>query len=106
MIFEIICRRLHWQPDGCFQAKQLNGGGELYLEKYPKLKVKIVDGSSLASAIVLNNIPKGTEEVFLCGQLSKVACAAACTLGKNGVKVSEPNLMLKELQPTVSCNIL
>lgn len=69
------------------QAKELNHNGDLYLQKHPKLKVRIVDGSSLAAAVVLNNIPPGTTQVLLKGQLTKVAFATAEALCKKGVQV-------------------
>ena len=70
------------------QGEVLNLYGELYIEKHSKLKVKIVDGSSLAVAIVLNNIPKGTTRVLLRGKLTKVAYAVAFTLCQKGIEVN------------------
>nr|CAD1836098.1 unnamed protein product [Ananas comosus var. bracteatus] len=67
-------------------AKELNGSGELYIEKHPKLRVRIVDGSSLAAAVVLKSIPAGTNEVLLAGNLSKVARAVAAALCQKGVQ--------------------
>ncbi|KAL5712462.1 aldehyde oxygenase (deformylating) [Ranunculus cassubicifolius] len=67
------------------QGEELNGNGELYIQKYPKLKVRLVDGSSLAAAAVLNSIPKGTNLVRLTGNMSKVGyalargCSGACS---------------------------
>lgn len=69
------------------QAKELNHNGDLYLQKHPKLKLRIVDGSSLAAAVVLNSIPPGTTQVLVKGQLSKVAIAIAEALCKKGVQV-------------------
>ncbi|EHA8587100.1 very-long-chain aldehyde decarbonylase GL1-5 [Cocos nucifera] len=69
------------------QAKELNGGGELYIQKYPQLKVRIVDGSSLAAAVVINSVPVGTKQIFLTGSVSKVARAIAFTLCKRGIQV-------------------
>ncbi|KAH0726262.1 hypothetical protein KY284_002127 [Solanum tuberosum] len=69
------------------QAKQLNSNGELYLRRYPQLKVKVVDGSSLAVAVVLNSISKGTSQVVLRGRLSKVANSIALALCKGGIQV-------------------
>ncbi|XP_020205668.1 very-long-chain aldehyde decarbonylase CER1 [Cajanus cajan] len=69
------------------QGEDLNIYGSLYVSRHPKLKVKIVDGSSLVVAIVLNNIPKGTTQVLLRGKLSKVAYALAFTLCQQGVQV-------------------
>ncbi|KAM3402106.1 hypothetical protein ACQJBY_006201 [Aegilops geniculata] len=69
------------------QAQSLNGSGELYLQKYPKLKLKLVDGTSLAAAVVANSIPQGTDQVVLSGNISKVACAVAAALCKKNIKV-------------------
>jgi len=69
------------------QAKQLNGSGELFTQKYPKLKVRLVDGSCLATAVVLKSIPLDTKKVFLCGSSSKVAHATATALCGRGVQV-------------------
>ncbi|KAL5718527.1 aldehyde oxygenase (deformylating) [Ranunculus cassubicifolius] len=70
------------------QGEDLNGNGELYIQKYPKLKIRLVDGSSLVAAVVLNSIPKGTKQVLLIGDLSKVAYAIAKELCKQGVQVA------------------
>ncbi|XP_060219089.1 very-long-chain aldehyde decarbonylase CER1-like isoform X2 [Lycium barbarum] len=69
------------------QAKQLNSNGELYIRKNPQLKVKVVDGSSLAVAVVINSIPKGTSQVVLRGRLSKVAYSIALALCQGGIQV-------------------
>lgn len=69
------------------QAKELNGSGELFLQKYPKLKLKLVDGTSLAAAVVLNSIPPETKQVLFKGKISKVARAAAQQLCIRGVQV-------------------
>ncbi|CBI38112.3 unnamed protein product, partial [Vitis vinifera] len=55
------------------QGEELNIYGEIYIHRNPKLKMKLVDGSSLVVAIVLNNNPKGTTQVLFRGKLSKVA---------------------------------
>ncbi|RDX68263.1 Protein ECERIFERUM 1, partial [Mucuna pruriens] len=60
------------------QEEDLNIYGGLY----------VVDGSSLAVAVVLNSIPKGTSQVLLRGKLTKVAYALASTLCQQGVKVA------------------
>ena len=69
------------------QGKELNGNGELYIERHPQLKIKVVDGSSLVVAIVLNTIPKGTTQVLLRGNLNKVAYAIANYLCQRGIQV-------------------
>ncbi|KAK6270466.1 hypothetical protein POUND7_007564 [Theobroma cacao] len=70
------------------QVEELNRYGELYVHKHPQLKVKLVDGSSLAVAVVLNSIPKGTTQVLLRGKLSKVAYAVAFALCQKGIQVA------------------
>ncbi|KAH0980747.1 hypothetical protein GBA52_007924 [Prunus armeniaca] len=54
------------------QGEQLNRYGGLYVHRHPNLKIRVVDGSSLAVAITLNTIPKGTTQVLLRGNLTKV----------------------------------
>nr|CAB3499414.1 unnamed protein product [Digitaria exilis] len=73
------------------QAYNLNGNGELYLQKYPKLGVRLVDGTSLAAAVVVNSIPQGIDQVVLAGNISKVARAVAAALCKKNVKVVMTN---------------
>ena len=68
--------------------KELNRVGELYIEKHPQLKLKLVDGSSLAAAVVLHCIPQGTSHVLLVGKLNKVSRAVALALFHRDVKVS------------------
>ncbi|XP_024022211.1 protein ECERIFERUM 1 isoform X1 [Morus notabilis] len=70
------------------QSDELNANGGLYIHRNPQLKVKIVNGSSLAVAIVLNNIPKGTTQVLLIGKLTKVAYAIAYALCHKGIQVA------------------
>lgn len=70
------------------QGEELNRNGEIYLQKHPKLKVKIVDGSSLAVAVVLHSIPQGTSQVIFRGKLSKVACSTLTALCHKGIKVA------------------
>ncbi|KAL5560637.1 hypothetical protein UlMin_036848 [Ulmus minor] len=69
------------------QSEELNRYGELYVQRHPKLKTKVVDGSSLAVAVVLNNIPKGTTQVLFKGKPTKVAYAILYTLCQRGIQV-------------------
>ncbi|KAL6633964.1 hypothetical protein ACP70R_026635 [Stipagrostis hirtigluma subsp. patula] len=69
------------------QAKELNGGGELFRQKHPKLRVRLVDGSGLATAVVLKSIPQDAKQVFLHAGPSKIACAIASALCGRGVQV-------------------
>ncbi|GMJ14502.1 ECERIFERUM 22, ECERIFERUM 1 [Hibiscus trionum] len=70
------------------QSEELNRYGEVYVKKHPKLKVKLVDGSRLAVAVLLNSIPKGTTGVLLRGNLTKVASAVASALCQRGIQVA------------------
>ncbi|XP_024176602.1 very-long-chain aldehyde decarbonylase CER1 isoform X2 [Rosa chinensis] len=70
------------------QGEELNRYGGLYSRRYPQLKVKVVDGSSLAVAVILNSIPKETTQVVLTGNLTKVAYAIAFALGQRGIEVA------------------
>ncbi|KAG9157914.1 hypothetical protein Leryth_000090 [Lithospermum erythrorhizon] len=70
------------------QEEELNKNGELYIKRYPDLKVKVVDGSSLAVGVVLNSIPKGTTQVVLRGNVTKVAYAIALALCQDGIQVA------------------
>ncbi|PON87544.1 Fatty acid hydroxylase [Trema orientale] len=70
------------------KSEELNAYGEVYVKRYPQLKVKVVDGSSLAVAVVLNSIPKGTTQVLLRGKLTKVAYAIAFALCQKGIQVN------------------
>ncbi|KAA8520391.1 hypothetical protein F0562_014647 [Nyssa sinensis] len=70
------------------QGEELNRNGELYIRRQPQLKVKVVDGSSLAVAVVLNSIPEGTTQVLLRGHLSKVAYSIALALCQMDIQVA------------------
>lgn len=65
----------------------MNKNVELFIRKNPQLKVKIVDGSRLATAVVLNSIPKGTNQVAIKGNSSKVSNSVAVELCRIGVQV-------------------
>ncbi|OAY62538.1 very-long-chain aldehyde decarbonylase CER1 [Manihot esculenta] len=73
------------------QGEELNRNGEIYLQKNPWLKIKVVDGSSLAVAVVLNSIPQGTTQVLLRGDLTKVAYAVTFALCRRGIQVATMN---------------
>ncbi|KAK1425154.1 hypothetical protein QVD17_20499 [Tagetes erecta] len=70
------------------QGEELNRNGELFIKRNPKLKVKLVDGSSLAVAVLLNTIPKDTTQVVFRGNFNKVAYHLALALCHNGIKVA------------------
>lgn len=70
------------------QAEELNHNGEFIILRNPKLKMKVVDGSSLAVAIVVNSIPKETTQVLLRGNLTKVAYSIAFAICQMGIQVA------------------
>jgi len=76
----------------------LNGNGGLFYQNNPKLKVKIVDGTGLAVATVLNGLPPGTKNVQLVGKLSKMASVLALTLCQKGIKVKNIVHSVNEIQ--------
>lgn len=96
------------------QGNSLNKYGELYMKRYPQLKIKIVDGSSLVVAIVLNSIPKEASQVLLCGKPNKVSYAITSALCERGTKVrqfylrklSRQNVNVKSLYFSFTENIL
>ncbi|XP_078173699.1 very-long-chain aldehyde decarbonylase GL1-5-like [Carex rostrata] len=93
------------------QTRELNGSGELYLQKHPKLNVKIVDGSSLAAALVIKSIPQEVDQVLLTGDLSKVACAIATSLCQGGIQVimnqkQEYHILKPQLPENIASNLL
>lgn len=69
------------------QNESLNGGGKLFVDKYPNLRVRVVHGNTLTAAVILDEIPKDAKEVFLTGATSKLGRAIALYLCRNKVKV-------------------
>ncbi|KAK4488908.1 hypothetical protein RD792_004698 [Penstemon davidsonii] len=65
----------------------LNGGGTLFVNKHPNLKVRVVHGNTLTAAVILHEIPKNVDEVFLTGSTSKLGRAIALYLAQRKVKV-------------------
>lgn len=67
--------------------ESLNGGGKLFVDKHPNLKVRVVHGNTLTAAVILNEIPQNVEEVFLTGATSKLGRAIALYLCQKKVRV-------------------
>ncbi|CAI9098643.1 OLC1v1035324C2 [Oldenlandia corymbosa var. corymbosa] len=65
----------------------LNGGGTLFVNKHPNLRVRVVHGNTLTAAVILNEIPEDVTEVFLTGATSKLGRAIALYLSKKRVRV-------------------
>ncbi|GLJ55635.1 hypothetical protein SUGI_1194840 [Cryptomeria japonica] len=86
------------------QSEELNGGGELFLKRHKNLKIRMVDGSTLAAAVVLNSIPSETREVFMCGVTSKIGSAILSLLSERGVSIqllTESRDQLDQMKSTV-----
>lgn len=69
------------------QNEALNGGGTLFVNKHPNLRVRVVHGNTLTAAVILNEIPDDVEEVFLTGATSKLGRAIALYLSRKHVRV-------------------
>ncbi|KAL0340102.1 UNVERIFIED_CONTAM: Very-long-chain aldehyde decarbonylase CER3 [Sesamum radiatum] len=63
----------------------LNGGGTLFVQKHPNLKVRVVHGNTLTAAVILNQIKDASEVFFVA--TSKLGRAIALYLCKKGVRV-------------------
>ncbi|KAL1217517.1 Very-long-chain aldehyde decarbonylase CER3 [Cardamine amara subsp. amara] len=76
----------------------LNGGGTLFVNKHPNLRVRVVHGNTLTAAVILNEIPEDVKEVFLTGATSKLGRAIALYLCRRGVRVLMLTLSLERFQ--------
>ncbi|GLU10331.1 hypothetical protein SLE2022_271460 [Rubroshorea leprosula] len=76
----------------------LNGGGTLFVNKHPELKVHVVHGNTLTAAVILNDIPKDVKEVFLTGATSKLGRAIALYLCRRRVRVLMLTLSTERFQ--------
>uniref|UniRef100_A0A0A9DU96 aldehyde oxygenase (deformylating) n=1 Tax=Arundo donax TaxID=35708 RepID=A0A0A9DU96_ARUDO len=65
----------------------LNGGGTLFVNKHPNLRVRVVHGNTLTAAVILNEIPSNVKEVFLTGATSKLGRAIALYLCRKKIRV-------------------
>lgn len=57
------------------------------MNKHPNLRVRVVHGNTLTAAVILNEIPKDVDEVFLTGATSKLGRAIALYLAQRKVNV-------------------
>ncbi|XP_048530336.1 very-long-chain aldehyde decarbonylase GL1-1 isoform X4 [Triticum urartu] len=76
----------------------LNGGGTLFVNKHPNLRVRVVHGNTLTAAVILNEIPKGTTEVFMTGATSKLGRAIALYLCRKKIRVMMMTLSTERFQ--------
>uniref|UniRef100_A0A0D6QT27 Uncharacterized protein n=1 Tax=Araucaria cunninghamii TaxID=56994 RepID=A0A0D6QT27_ARACU len=65
----------------------LNGGGSLFVERLPNLRVRVVHGNTLTAAVILNEIKPDIKEVFLTGATSKLGRVIALYLCRKGIRV-------------------
>ncbi|KAF3329631.1 protein ECERIFERUM 3-like protein [Carex littledalei] len=65
----------------------LNGGGTLFVDKHPDLRVRVVHGNTLTAAVILNEIQSNVKEVFLTGATSKLGRAIALYLCRKKIRV-------------------
>ncbi|XP_020578577.1 protein ECERIFERUM 3-like isoform X2 [Phalaenopsis equestris] len=80
------------------KKEALNGGGTLFVNKHPNLKVRVVHGNTLTAAVILNEIPKDVKEVFLTGATSKLGRAIALYLCRRKVQVMMLTLSTERFQ--------
>lgn len=76
----------------------LNGGGTLFVNKHPNLRVRVVHGNTLTAAVILYNLPENVKEVFLTGATSKLGRAIALYLCRKKVRVLMLTLSTERFQ--------
>ncbi|KAF8400443.1 hypothetical protein HHK36_013741 [Tetracentron sinense] len=76
----------------------LNGGGTLFVNKHPNLRVRVVHGNTLTAAVILNEIPDTVKEVFLTGATSKLGRAIALYLCRRRIRVLMLTLSTERFQ--------
>ncbi|KAM7252570.1 hypothetical protein ACFE04_008079 [Oxalis oulophora] len=76
----------------------LNGGGTLFVNKHPDLRVRVVHGNTLTAAVILNELPDDVKEVFLTGATSKLGRAIALYLCRKKVRVLMLTLSTERFQ--------
>ncbi|KAL6973744.1 Very-long-chain aldehyde decarbonylase cer3 [Sarracenia purpurea var. burkii] len=76
----------------------LNGGGTLFVNKHPNLKVRVVHGNTLTAAVILHEISEDVKEVFLTGATSKLGRAIALYLCRKRVRVLMLTLSIERFQ--------
>ena len=69
------------------QNESLNGGGTLYVNKHPNLRVRVVHGNTLTAAVILKEIPQNATQVFLTGATSKLGRAISLYLCRKKIFV-------------------
>jgi len=69
------------------KAEALNGGGKLFVDARPGLRVRVVHGNTLTAAAILQKIPAAARRVFLTGATSKLGRAISLYLAQRGVTV-------------------
>ncbi|CAM6108701.1 unnamed protein product [Calypogeia fissa] len=67
--------------------EDLNGGGVLFVKKCPNLRIRVVHGNTLTTAVILDKLPRDVSEIFLTGATSKLGRAIALYLCRRQVRV-------------------
>jgi len=79
------------------QNEALNGGGTLFVNKHPDLRVRVVHGNTLTAAVILNEIPSNVKVVFMTGATSKLGRAIALYLCRKKIRVLVRTCILKQV---------
>ncbi|XP_006836672.2 protein ECERIFERUM 3 [Amborella trichopoda] len=69
------------------KSEALNGGGKIFVDKNPNLRVRVVHGNTLTAAVILREINEKVDDVFLTGATSKLGRAIAIYLCIRKVRV-------------------
>ena len=88
-----------------YQNEALNGGGTLFVNKHPDLRVRVVHGNTLTAAVILNEIPSNVKEVFMTGATSKLGRAIALYLCRKKIRVlvTYSTAFYSDQHPYISC---
>lgn len=79
----------------------LNGGGALFVQNHPDLRVRVVHGNTLTAAAVLRKIPVSTKSVFVLGATSKLGRALSLYLAARGVKCTLMTMSVERFNKVV-----
>ena len=77
----------------------LNGGGQLFVDKHPNLRVRVVHGNTLTAAAILRKYRADVKEIFLTGSTSKLGRghrAVPCRSGGAGGDVHDGDGSVRE----------
>ncbi|RVW49102.1 Protein ECERIFERUM 3 [Vitis vinifera] len=78
--------------------ESLNGGGTLYVNKHPNLRVRVVHGNTLTAAVILKEIPQNATQVFLTGATSKLGRAISLYLCRKRFMLTQSSERFESIQ--------